>query len=151
MKYYFCLSIIRQYVRHSDKSNEMSEKIKIELALVYYCPVHDQSDIFSILPIDKLVDFLWFFKAGLAIKKYRQKSLHSRILHENSFSDISSIFSERLTYVICWHKFRPGLRPTGTMECPIKAHPRKILKLNKSTVLVLQMKAKLEKPHNTLI
>ena len=58
MKYYFCLSIIRQYVRHSDKSNEMSEKIKIELALVYYCPVHDQSDIFSILPIDKLVDSL---------------------------------------------------------------------------------------------
>ena len=47
-----------RYVRHSDKSNEMSEKIKIELALVYYCPVHDQSDIFSILPIDKLVDFL---------------------------------------------------------------------------------------------
>ena len=88
------------YVRHSDKSNEMSEKIKIELALVYYCPVHDQSDIFSILPIDKLVDFLWFFKAGLAIKKYRQKSLHSRILHENSFLDISSIFSERLTYVL---------------------------------------------------
>ena len=33
-------------------------------------------------------------------------------------------------------------------ECPIKAHPRKILKLNKSTVLVLQMKAKLEKRHN---
>ena len=46
------------YVWGSDKSNEMSEKIKIELALVYYCPVHDQSDIFSILPIDKLVDFL---------------------------------------------------------------------------------------------
>ena len=45
-------------MRHSDKSNEMSEKIKIELAFVYYFPVHDQSDIFSILPIDKLVDFL---------------------------------------------------------------------------------------------
>lgn len=69
MKYYFCLSIIRQYVRHSDKSNEMSEKIKIELALVYYCPVHDQSGIFSILPIDKLVDFFMIFQSSLSYKE----------------------------------------------------------------------------------
>ena len=57
------------YVRHSDKSNEMSEKIKIELALVYYCPVHDQSDIFSILPIDKLVDFFMIFQSWLSYKE----------------------------------------------------------------------------------
>ena len=69
MKYYFCLSIIRQYVRHSDKSNEMPEKIKIELALVYYCPVHDQSDIFSILPIDKLVDIFMIFQSWLSYKE----------------------------------------------------------------------------------
>ena len=56
-------------VRHSDKSNEMSEKIKIELALVYYCPVHDQSDIFSILPIDKLVDFFMIFQSWLSYKE----------------------------------------------------------------------------------
>ena len=57
------------YVRHSDKSNEMSEKIKIELALVYYCPVHDQSGIFSILPIDKLVDFFMIFQSSLSYKE----------------------------------------------------------------------------------
>ena len=60
-----CLTV----VRHSDKSNEMSEKIKIELALVYYCPVHDQSDIFSILPIDKLVDFFMIFQSWLSYKE----------------------------------------------------------------------------------
>ena len=41
----------------SDKSNEMSEKMKIEIALDYYCSVHDQFDTVSILQNDKVVYF----------------------------------------------------------------------------------------------
>jgi len=46
------------YVWGSDKSNEMSEKMKIEIALDYYCSVHDLFDTVSILQNDKFVYFL---------------------------------------------------------------------------------------------
>ena len=45
-------------MRRSDKINEMSEKIKIELAFVYQFSIHGQFDIISIFQIDKFVDFL---------------------------------------------------------------------------------------------
>ena len=53
-----------KYVWGSDKSNEMLEKMKIEIALVYNWSVHDQYDTLLILRNDKVICFLWFFKAG---------------------------------------------------------------------------------------
>ena len=53
-----CLTKSLPYVWGSDKSNEMSEKMKIEIALDYYCSVHDQFDTVSILRNDKFVYFL---------------------------------------------------------------------------------------------
>ena len=42
----------------SDKNNEMSEKMKIEIALDYSCSGHDQFDTVSILRNDEFVYFL---------------------------------------------------------------------------------------------
>ena len=54
----FTSQMKNKYVWGSDKSNEMSEKLKIEIALDYYCSVHDQFDTVSILQNDKFVYFL---------------------------------------------------------------------------------------------
>ena len=56
-----------KYVWGSDKSNEMLEKMKIEIALVYNWSVHDQYSIrhsLNFIRNDKVICFLWFFKAG---------------------------------------------------------------------------------------
>ena len=46
----------------SDKSNEMSEKMKIEIALDYSCSVHDQFDTVLILQNMNLFISYDFFK-----------------------------------------------------------------------------------------
>ena len=46
------------FVRRSEKSNKMSEKMKIEIALDYSCSGHDQFDTVSILRNDEFVYFL---------------------------------------------------------------------------------------------
>ena len=56
--YFYCIANLNICVGGSDKSNEMSEKMKIEIALDCYCSVHDQCDTVLILRNGKFVYFL---------------------------------------------------------------------------------------------